>query len=136
MVDEKYLIVAKGLAERNRNRLNTELSPKEKERNRLFFWLMSRLEWSIEQCWPAKKSHNVIVKEISKSPNYVSLSHGRVSEYLSQYVARDEFLSVMQDVTDIFNEIGKRKEDKYELYAIFTAEGENIKMAVKLTTKD
>lgn len=50
MVNEKVLLVAENLAERNKNRLNTERSSKEQETDELFYWIMSRLEWSVRGC--------------------------------------------------------------------------------------
>ena len=85
MVNEKYLIIAENLAERNKNRLNTERSPKEQETDELFYWIMSRLEWSVQGCWPAKTSHSVAVK-ISRwyDDGRALLEHGKVSDYLSE----------------------------------------------------
>ena len=118
MVNEKYLLVAKNLAERNKNRLNTERSPKEQETDELFYWIMSRLEWSVQGCWPAKTSHSVTVK-ISRwyDDGRALLEHGKVSDYLSEYVKGEEFYAVMNDVANAFNEIGKSDENGYHFYA-------------------
>lgn len=118
MVNEKYLFVAENLAERNKNRLNTNRSPKEQETEELFYWIISRLEWSIRGCYPARESHSVTVK-ISHWYNdgSVLLEHGRVSDYLSEYVRGEEFYTVMNDVANIFNEIGKSDENGYHFYA-------------------
>ena len=136
MVNENYLIAAKSLADRNKNRLNTKRSPKEQERDELFFWMLSRLEWSVQGCWPAKEIHNVTVKQgYCCDDNRVLLTHGKVSEYLSQYVTRDEFYSVMQEVADIFNEIGKQEENGYAFYAVCFTSNRNAELTVNLTTK-
>ena len=96
MVSENYLLAAKSLADRNKNRLNKERSPKEQERDELFFWIISSLEWSVQCCWPGKTFHNVTVKEgYCSDDSRVLLEHGKISQYLSQYVTRDEFYSVM-----------------------------------------
>lgn len=118
MVNEKYLLVAENLAERNKNRLNTERSPKEQETDELFYWIMSRLEWSVQGCWPAKTSHSVTVK-ISRwyDDGRALLEHGKVSDYLSEYVKGEEFYAVMNDVANAFNEIGKSDENGYHFYA-------------------
>ena len=118
MVNEKYLIVAENLAERNKNRLNTERSLKEQETDELFYWIMSRLEWSVQGCWPAKTSHRVAIK-ISRwyDDGRVLLEHGRVSDYLSEYVKGEEFYAVMNDVANVFNQIGKSDEKVYHFYA-------------------
>ena len=117
MVNEKYLLVAENLAERNKNRLNTERSPKEQETDELFYWIMSRLEWSVQGCWPAKTSHSVTVK-ISRwyDDGRALLEHGKVSDYLSEYVKGEEFYAVMNDVANAFNEIGKSDEKVYHFY--------------------
>ena len=135
MIDEKYLLASKSLAERNKNRLNTELNPKEKEREELFFWILSRLEWSIQGCWPAKNFHSVTVEGYFRDRKYVVLKHGTISQYVSQYVTRNEFLSVIQDVVDIFNKIGNQEEDEYEFFAICFTTDRNIELTVNLTTK-
>ena len=78
MVNENYLLVAKSLVDRNENRLNTEISPREHEIDDLFFWLISRLEWSIRGCWPAQKSHIVkVTEDFCCDNNRVLLKHGR-----------------------------------------------------------
>lgn len=118
MVNEKYLIVAENLAERNKNRLNTERTPKEQETDELFYWVMSRLEWSVHGCWPPKTSHSVTIK-ISRwyDDGRALLEHGKVSEYLSGYVKGEELYAVMNNVANIFNEIGKSDEKGYHFYA-------------------
>ena len=103
MVNEKYLIIAENLAERNKNRLNTERSPKQQETDELFYWIMSRLEWSVQNCYPAKTSHSVTVK-ISRwyDDGRALLEHGKVFDYLSEYVKGEEFYAVMNDVANAF----------------------------------
>lgn len=119
MVNYEYLFVAENLIERNKNRLNENRDPKTQEVDNLFYWIMSRLEWCVQGCWPAKKSHTVTV-EISRTYDNgsVLLKHGRVSEYLSEYVKENEFHDVMEEVANIFNEIGKNKEKGYEYDAV------------------
>lgn len=136
MVNENYLLAVKNLTDRNKNRLNAERSPKEQETDELFYWIMSRLEWSIQGCWPAKTSHNVTVEEgFVSNDNSVLLEHGRVSQYLSQYVTREEFYSVMQEVANVFNEIGKSEEAGYNFYAVcFTGNGRSS-LTVNMATK-
>ena len=136
MVNENYLLVVKNLTDRNKNRLNTERSPKEQETDELFYWIMSRLEWCVQGCWPAKTSHSVKLKEgFVSNRNFVLLEHGKVSQYLSQYVTREEFYSVMQEVANVFNEIGKNDEDGYNFYAVCFTENERAYLTVNMTTK-
>lgn len=119
MVSNKYLFVAENLVERNKNRLNTERSPKEQEVDELFYWIMSRLEWSMQGCCPAKKSHSVtVITSHWYADGSVLLEHGVVDNYLSKYVNGKEFYAVMKDVANIFNEIGKSKTNEYHFYAI------------------
>lgn len=118
MVNDKYLFVAKNLAERNKNRLNTARSPKEQETDELFYWIISRLEWSVQGCYPAKTSHSVTIKTSNcYDDGRVLIEHGRVANYLSEYVKGEEFYAVMEDVADIFNEIGKSESEGYHFYA-------------------
>lgn len=120
MVNEKYLLAAENLAERNKARLNTESSPKEKETEELFYWVISRLEWHMQGCWPAKEHHDLII-DIKRWYNdgRVLLQHGNVSQYLSQYVIGKEFDNVMEDVVNIFNDIGKNEEKEYRFSAVY-----------------
>lgn len=119
MVNEKYLLIAKNLAERNKNLLDTNRSPKEKEIDRLFCWIMSRLEWSVQGCSTTQTSHSVKVKtHYWYEDGSVLLEQGRVSEYLSEYIDGEEFYDIMKAVADIFNEIGKSDENGYHFYAI------------------
>lgn len=120
MVNENYLLVAENLVDRNKNRLNLTRSPRQQETDRLFYWIMRNLELCVEGCCPAKKYHYVsVTKTRSYDDGSVLLSHERVSNYLSQYVKEQEFYSVMEDVANIFNEIGKSEEKGYKYSANF-----------------
>lgn len=120
MVNENYLLVAESLVDRNKNRLNSTRSPRQQETDRLFYWIMRNIEVSVEGCWPAKKYHYVsVTKTRLYDDGSVLLSHERVSNYLSQYVKDKEFYSVMEDVANIFNEIGKFEENGYKYSANF-----------------
>lgn len=136
MVNENYLFAAKNLADRNKNRLDKERDPIEKEKEGLFYWIMSRLEWCVEGCWPAKESHSVTVKEgfCYANSNRVLLEHGRVSEYLSKDVTREEFYSVMEQVAEIFNEIGEQVEGYHFNAKCFITAG-NAELTVHMFTK-
>lgn len=119
MVNGKYLLAVENLAERNKARLNTKGSPKEKETEELFYWVISRLEWHMQGCWPAKTHHDLII-DIRRgwyNDGSILLKHGNVSEYLSQYVIGKEFDKVMENVVNIFNEIGKNEEKGYHFSA-------------------
>ena len=138
MVNKKYLLVAKNLADRNMKRLDTTRSEKEQERDELFYWVMSRVEWSIQGCWPAKASHSVTIEEMPLEYTFeqrVLLAHGNVSQYLSQYVNREEFYSIMQEVAEIISKMGNMEKDGYSYYArCYTPDG-HAKLTVTLTTK-
>lgn len=135
MVNEKYLLVAKNLADRNKNRLNTERSLKEQEKDELFYWIIGRLEFSVQGCSPGKASHHITVKQVPfYDSNRVLLEHGRVSQYLSQYVTREEFYSVMQEVAETFNEIGKQEKDGYDFYAVCITTDGKAELTVHMTT--
>lgn len=138
MLNKKYLFAAKNLSDRNRNRLNKDLSPEEKEKEQLFYWIMSRIEWSAQGCWPAQQSHRVrIATEHLYEDGQILLAHGKVSEYLSEYVRGYKFCSVMQEVCNIFNEIGKSEENGYHFWATFVLpEGkiENAEFIVNMAT--
>lgn len=73
----------------------------------------------MQGCWPAEKSHTVKI-EISRryDDGRVLLKHGRVSEYLSEYVTGKKFHDVMEEVVDVFNEIGRNEEKGYKYQAV------------------
>lgn len=139
MVKEKYLLRAESLAKRNKNRLNENYTPKEKETDELFYWIMTRLEWGLEGSYPPQTSYSITIKEIYLDSNgRVLLEHGRVSEYLSEYVKKEEFYAVMEDVANIFNQIGKSEEKGYQFYAtclIPNNKNEMAEMTVHMITK-
>lgn len=102
----------------NKNRLNPQCNPKEQEMDELFYWVMSAIEFSVHSCWPAKTSHSVTLREPWFSDDErVMLEYGDYPPYVSQYVTREEFYSVMQEVAEVFNEIGKNEEDGYHFWA-------------------
>lgn len=111
MVEVRYLLAVEILARRNKNRLDTNRSPKEQETDKLFSWIMSRLEWSVENCCPAKEYHSVTVSVGFGACGHALLKHGEVAKYLSEYAYSEgeKFYDVMEDVANIFNEIGKSK---------------------------
>ncbi|MDO4283098.1 MAG: hypothetical protein Q4D02_05605 [Clostridia bacterium] len=114
MVNEKYLFAAQNLVDRNKNRLDTKQNPKEKEVDELFYWVLSRLEWSMQNCFPARESHSITIKAgIHYDDGRILLEHGRVAEYLSQYVKGEAFYEVVQEVCNAFNEIGKSGKNRY-----------------------
>lgn len=137
MVKENYSLVAKCLADICKNRLNEELSLRERETRELFFWIISRLEWSVVNCWPGQMYHQIRISEgYSSDHNKVCLKHGSVSKYISHYVmTREEFYTVIHDVVDIFNEIGKHGEDWYHYYAICFTAKDNAEIAVNLSIR-
>lgn len=138
MVKEKYLLRAESLAKRNKNRLNENHTPKEKETDELFYWIMTRLEWELQGS-STQTSYSITIKEdYLYSYGRVLLEHGRVSEYLSEYVKKEEFYAVMEDVANIFNQIGKSEEKGYQFYAtclIPNNKNEMAEMTVHMITK-
>lgn len=121
MVNEKYLLAVESLTQRNKNRLNPKRSLKEQEKDELFYWIISRLEWSMQGCWPAKTSHSVTIR-VSQwyDDGKVLLEHGSVSYYLSEYIKSEEFYTIMEEVANSFNKIGKSEEKGYHFYAVYS----------------
>ena len=136
MLNERYLLAAKNLAESNMIRLETNRDPRQKEIDSLFEWVISALDSNRQAYWPAKTSYQVTVKEVSeKNSTYVVLEYGKViSQYISLNVTKNEFYGVMQDVAGIFNEIGIQKQDGYAYYATCHIESEKSELTVNLTT--
>lgn len=136
MGNEKYLLVAKNLADRNKNRLDTERSPKEQEKDKLFYWLISRLESSMEGHRPPKTYYSVTVKETScYGVDAVQLKHGIVSNYLSEYVSRNEFYTVVEEVVKAFNEMGELQKIGYYFSATCLKEQGDISITVHMATE-
>ncbi len=125
MVNEKYLRAVESLTDSNKIRLSPERSPREKEKDKLFYWIISCLECYIQNCYPAQTSFNITIKEeYFFNSDYVLLRYGRFSEYLSHYVTKKEFYSIMQEVESLFNEIGENKKCGYCFsVAYFTKNG-------------
>lgn len=135
MANKYFVSAAKNLARRNRNRLNLKRSPKQKETEELFYWLLSKLEWEVQRCWPALGHHFVKIQEPYPSDSErVLLKFGRIDSYQSQYVTREEFYEVMQDVVLIFNEIGFDDKGKYDFWAAYDNTHNGSSITVHMTT--
>lgn len=134
MANRYFVSATKNLARRNRNRLNLKRSPKQKETEELFYWVLSKLEWKVQRCWPAQSHHSIKVQEPYPSDSKrVLLKFGRIDSYQSQYVTREEFYEVMQEVVNIFNEIGSDNKGNYNFWATYnTYNGSSI--SVHMTT--
>ena len=114
MVNEKYFAAARTLADINKELINTEKSPREREKDTLFYWLMSRLQWEIQSCYPPKNFHLLIIKEqASYYKDVVLLGHGSIANYISQYVKREQFKEVVKDVKKIFDEIEEKRNKEF-----------------------
>ena len=114
----EHISYAKLLAKRNRVRLNPNRTPIEKETDSLFFWIMSRLEDSVENCHPAKSAHIVTLSiPILDDDDYVILKHRDLLEYRTMYVTGKDFYTVLKHVVDLFNEVGLSKIEGYYYFA-------------------
>lgn len=119
MVKEHYLLSAKNLNSINRIRIDSSRSLIEEETDDLFFWIMSRLEESIISCTPARNHHNITVSVDYWEDDYPILKCGQKS-YCPMHVKGNTFYDVMQNVVNIFNDIGKSKSHGYYFNAIYT----------------
>lgn len=132
-MNEKYLSAVENVAMRNIARLRKEEIPKPKfvnikneglgptgmEKEEIFYWLLSRLDWTAKNCWPAQEYHSITVKEdfevLGTALRSKILRHGSVSKYHIKFISVALLVCVMMDIADIFNEIGKR--DGYYFWA-------------------
>lgn len=139
MVNEKYLLVADNLAQRNKNRLNVERSLKEQETDELVYWLFRQIEGSV-QCgsWPPKKSHMIVVSEDGDCRRKnAMLTNGKRELYCS-VMDKAEFYTVMEEATSIINEIGENRKNEYELHAkcsISKGENKESSIVILMTAK-
>ena len=137
MSKELYFLAGKVLADRNRNRLDKNRSPREKEKEELFFWVCERLEWSMNPYRHVSSKHCITVREKPNmgGDNDVVLQGEKISTYHSKYISRNEFYLVVQEVSDIFNALN---ECKNFLGCEFSGEcsltKDGIKLDVSMTT--
>lgn len=112
MIKLNYLLAAKDLLDRNENRLDTEMVPEEKETEEMFYWVLDKLASSIQFRLQVETEYTVTITIPS---NRIILKDGIFGEkYIPKYVcARDEFYAVVQNVVDIFNEIGSIMDNKF-----------------------
>lgn len=137
MVNEKYLRAVESLTDSNKIRLSPERSPREIEKDKLFYWIISCLEGYIKDCHPAQTSFSITIKEEYFFNNdYVLLKCGRFSKYLSHYVTKKEFYSIMQEVRNLFNEIGENKEYGYSFHAVYFTENEMSNLTISMATRE
>ncbi len=88
-------------------------------------------------CHSAQMSHSVTIKS-NWCDGRVLSEHGRVANYLLDYVKEEEFCAIMKDVANIFNEIGKSESKGYHFYAkCFIPEDitETTELTVHMITK-
>ena len=121
MLDLNNVVSAKNLIERITKRLESRISPEKKEFDRLYYWILSRLEWQSEGCYPAKENFRLLVKEATESyeNELVCLKHGNTDTYVSQYVSSEEFYEIMKQVSNAFNSMGNEYRSEF-----FHTEGE------------
>lgn len=88
---------------------NLELK-KDAEKNRLYYWLLSRLYNSAANSIPARPHTKIRVKGNMNCYNKVLLTQGN-GDYLPYYVEGREFFEVINDVLKTF--------DSFERYSVF-----------------
>ena len=104
MEDTDLIQVAENLARRNKDRLSLEISDRQKEKADLIYWILNKLELSVEK-WPAKASHMIAVRELATNHEELVLLRIGDATYLSQYVARNAFYAVMEEVAELLEGI-------------------------------
>ena len=100
MVEKHFLTAAKNTAERSKQRLEKESDQISKEVESLFHWILSRIEYRIENSENPSKFYSL---EIS---------------YYSAFTKGQDFFNVIVEVSRIFNEIGISKEGGYSYYSV------------------
>jgi len=138
MVNHKYSMAAKQLANRNQRRLNPSIDPIEKETDELFYWIMSLLENSVQSYRKAKPFHSVTVNEgIAFKDDEVCLKDEKGNIYMSKYVrTKQEFYDIMKNIAETFEEMGETLEPGCRFGAIcFTEEGK-AQLTVNMTASN
>ena len=117
MASFEQKIVAEVVRERGRKLLkrDDDRSKKELEAERLYFWIISRFAYEMEETYPAKKSFKMTIEEkVPVSQNgEIHLRHGLVAEYHSQYIFGNEFNDVLTRVKCTLNSM-----DGYHAYVL------------------
>lgn len=84
-------------------RLKENSNEYEEEKEKFFFWIMSRILWKVEGSYPAQKCNKIELEAAPSGFGTVCVKHGNVDEYYSYYLKRDEFVKLMKEISDILN---------------------------------
>lgn len=121
MLKRIYLKSALSLIERYRNRLNNNIPAREMEVEELFYWVLSVVEKYTTTNWFHNDGGFCIIAKgtmLENSNGKIVLEHRAAGNYVSQFVFGDEFISVMEEVTSLFNEIGEESGGTYKAKCI------------------
>ena len=112
MASLEQKIAAEVLRERGKNLLKIadgEKTPKEMEAERLFFWILNRLDDEMEESDKAKKEYHLMIEEIitsnQKGNGQIIFSAGSMIVYHSKYVYGNDINDVMVRVKCTLNSI-------------------------------
>lgn len=119
MVEKHFLTAAKNTAERSKQRLEKESDQISKEVESLFHWILSRIEYRIENSENPSKFYSLEIKEAFRyEDGTVLIEDGKDSSYYSAFTKGQDFFNVIVEVSRIFNEIGISKEGGYSYYSV------------------
>lgn len=135
MVKRDFLSAAKILANRNKRRLDENISPKEQEVEDLFYWLLSLLGNTSRTLLPASKEYFVSVTELypyedEHFPTLTYRSFELTDSYRACYVRREDFFDVIEEVTTIFNEISEYNKGNFKYWALHTGSSLTVYVSI------
>lgn len=133
MSNKNYQDFAEVILRRSQERLNPNLTLAQQEESSFFCWLMSRMLWRIEGCWPAKEQNQIELKAYTVPDGRVRVEHGRVSEHWTDInLKAEEFYDIMEKVAKNIDEMPNYRttffhsdnSDEAELYIFLSAKPE------------
>ena len=115
--DQPYLFAAKNILDRRKRQCDKSRDDTERDREEFFYWVLRQLEYVMGMSYPYEKEFrvNILEKDSYVLPSKLYFEEeevGKTDGYLS-YSERDEFISVLHEVVDLFNQIGALTDGGY-----------------------
>lgn len=124
-----YLRLAKCLTENINNRLSEKTPEAEKEKNNLFYWLMSVLHFNICNESP-KEKYTLVVNEQRTKCDKVVLDEDCYARFISN-VSKEEFIPIIESVVENINMLEDVNGYKYSAKNNISKSG-RIKITVEI----
>ena len=117
-----YLFAVKNLLDKSRDRIYIQQDNKENEAEELFYWILGRMEAGIQN-----QRSPVYTIDVTISPKRIRLEEERTrAVYVPRYVREwSELSEIIQNVTNICNEVGGFLDNKFSAKFIKPESEEN-----------